>query len=124
LTYTERYFKEFLMGKLHEQLVKDLKSLSAVVSITIHDEKSETWVLEIIQGTLGSVSHGPAPSECSFVMDAATFEEIARGRYQPEQAFFEGRVNIEGNMEKALQVATALTEFCKSYPFEPKDDGK
>lgn len=124
MTYTERYFKEFLMGKLHEQLVKDLKSLSAVVSITIHDEKSETWVLEIIQGTLGSVSHGPAPSECSFVMDAATFEEIARGRYQPEQAFFEGRVNIEGNMEKALQVATALTEFCKSYPFEPKDDGK
>jgi hypothetical protein len=31
-------------------------------------------------------------------------------------------VNIEGNIEKGLQVATALSEFCKSYPFEPKDD--
>ncbi len=122
LTYTERYFEEFLMGKLHQQLVKDLKGLSTVVSLTIHDGETETWVLEITQGTLGSVSRGPAPSECSFVMDAATFEEIAKGRYQPQQAFFEGRVNIEGNMEKALQVATALTEFCKSYPFEPKDD--
>ena len=124
LTYTERYFEEFLMGKLHQQLVKDLKSLSAIVSLTIHGEKTEHWVLQITQGTLGSVCRGPAPSECSFVMDAATFEEIARGRYQPQQAFFEGRVNIEGNMEKALQVATALAEFCKSYPFEPKDDVK
>jgi putative sterol carrier protein len=109
------------MGKLHQQLVKGLEGLSSVVSLTIHDGKPETWVLEITQGTLNSVSRGPAPSECTFVMGAATFEEIARGRCQPQQAFFEGRVNVEGDMEKALQVATVLTEFCKSYPFEPID---
>jgi len=122
LRFTDRYFKEFLMSKVNQPLIPNLKNLSAVISMNIQDEKNSHWVLELKGGMLTAISQDSINAECSYQLDAATFEEIARGHYQPQQAFFDGRVNIQGNIEKGLQVATALSEFCKSYPFEPKDD--
>jgi nucleoside-diphosphate-sugar epimerase/putative sterol carrier protein len=120
--FTDCYFREFLPGKLNQQLIENLKNLSAVVSINIQDEKTSNWALEIKGGMLKAVSQDSLPVECRYLLDAETFEQIARGRLQPQQAFFDGRANIEGDMERALQVATALSEFCKSHPFDPEDD--
>jgi putative sterol carrier protein len=75
------------------------------------------WTLEIKQGMLLSISPDSAMAECSYWMNAATFEKVVRGVYRPEEAFFDGRINIQGNMEKGLKVAAALAEFCKTYPY-------
>ncbi len=120
--FTQRYFGEFLAGKVYQPLVENLKGLTAIISITIQGDNEEHWILEVRQGMLTSISHEARPSECTYLMDSTTFEDIARGRCRPEEAFFDGRVNIEGNIEKGLQVATALTQFLASYPFDPKDD--
>jgi thioester reductase-like protein len=118
--FIERYFEEFLMAKLDQPLVINLKNLSAVFSIHIQDGVDSHWVLEIKQGKLLSISPDSAMAECSYWMDPATFEKIVRGVYRPEEAFFDGRINIQGNMEKGLRVAAALAEFCKTYPYGEK----
>lgn len=124
LRFTERYFEEFLVSKLNQQLIQNLKNLTAVVSVNIQDEKNSKWVLEINQGMLTTISKNSLKPECSYLTDAATFEEIVKGNYQPQQAFFDGRGDIEGNIEKGLQVVTVLSEFFRLYPFKPKDDHK
>lgn len=43
--------------------------------------------------------------------DVSTFEDLIRGRQTAQQAFFEGRIEIEGNMEKALMLATLIEQF-------------
>jgi thioester reductase-like protein len=115
--FIERYFEEFLMAKLNQPLLVNLKNLNAVFSIHIQDEMNSHWTLEIKQGMLLSISPDSAMAECSYWMNAATFEKVVRGVYRPEEAFFDGRINIQGNMEKGLKVAAALAEFCKTYPY-------
>jgi predicted lipid carrier protein YhbT len=78
------------------------------------------WVLEVREGTLLSVSRNGSTAECSYVTDGPTFERIVRGLYPPEEAFFEGRVDIRGNMEKGLRMAAALSAFCTTFPYEEK----
>ena len=91
-------------------------------SIEIEGETNCRWVLEVKEGTLLSVSRNGAAAECSYVTDGATFERIVRGLYPPEEAFFEGRIDIRGNMEKGLRVAAVLSSFCTTYPYEEKRD--
>jgi hypothetical protein len=36
--------------------------------------------------------------------------------------FFDGDADIQGDIEKGLQVITALSEFFRSYPFNPGEE--
>jgi thioester reductase-like protein len=119
--FIERYFEEFLRTRLNKRSLKGLKSLNVTFLIQIQDEKASDWVLELRDGMLASISHNPAGVEWRFLTDVDTFKKIAKGLYPPEQAFFDGRVNIEGSVEKALQASATLSEFLKAFPYEEKD---
>ncbi len=118
--FSEKYFKEFLGARVNRPLLKNVRNLSAVFSIEIEGEMNSRWVLEVRDGTLLSVARNGSAPECSYVTDGATFERIVRGLYPPEEAFFEGRVDIRGDMEKGLRVAAALSAFCSTFPYEEK----
>ena len=45
--------------------------------------------------------------------DIATFEDVVQGRQDPQQAFFEERVTISGNLEIALKLATLFHQFLR-----------
>jgi len=122
--FTKKYFEDFLRSRLNNPSGKGLKRLTVTFAIQIQDENGSDWVLELNEGTLTSISHRPSEIEWRFLTDAETFQQIARGSYPPEQAFFEGRVNIEGNMEKALQASATLTEFLKNFPYEEKGNNE
>jgi nucleoside-diphosphate-sugar epimerase/predicted lipid carrier protein YhbT len=111
------YFEVFLAQWTHQNLLPDLKKLSARFSIAIADHADAVWSLEIHEGVLTSISRHGGTSDCSFVMDSATFLEIAAGRVPPQRAFFAGRVRITGNVELGLKVATVLAKFFLEYPF-------
>ena len=118
--FVEKYFEEFLATRLNLPSQKRLKNLTGTFLIQIQDETASDWVLELREGMLTSISHDPAGIEWRFLTDADTFKKIVKGLYPPEQAFFDGRVNIEGNMEKALQASATLCEFLKNFPYEEK----
>jgi len=113
----QEYFEVFLAERTNQNLLPDLKRLSARCAISIKDKPGSTWLLDLQQGVLRSISRHGTGSECSFAVDSATFLEIAAGRLPPQRAFFTGRVRITGNIELGLRVATVLAKFFLQYPF-------
>jgi thioester reductase-like protein len=120
--FADKYFKEFLVGRINRPLLQNVRNLSAVFSIEIQDDVHSRWVLELRDGRLLSISQNGSTPECSYVLDGPTFEKIVKGFYPPDEAFFDGRVEIRGNIEIGLHVAAAFSEFCSTFPYEEKSN--
>jgi thioester reductase-like protein/predicted lipid carrier protein YhbT len=113
----QQYFEDFLTHKMHEQLIPDLKRLSASCRIIVQDMADHAWALKIEQGRLEQISRNGLACECSFTVDRETFGEIVSGRLAPQKAFFLRQVEINGDMEIGLKLATVLAQFFKQWPF-------
>jgi nucleoside-diphosphate-sugar epimerase/putative sterol carrier protein len=120
LTVVEKYFDDFLAGKMNKQLLPDLRKLSAAFRIVLKEKPDTHWTLAINQGILTKVSKNGEVYECSFVVDRNIFAEITSGRIAPQQAFFKKQVDIEGNIETGLKLVTVLASFFRKYPYNTK----
>lgn len=114
----ERYFEEFLANKIHERLLPDLRRLSASFRIVIKGRPKMSWSLAIEKGVLTSISRNGMACQCSFIVDGDAFGQITAGRLTPQQAFFRKRINIKGNIETGLKLATVLAVFFRKFPYE------
>jgi thioester reductase-like protein len=115
------YFGRFLAGKMHQHLLQDLRGLTATCRIHITLNPAEFWSLRIDQGRLEQISQNGLDSQCTFVTDGATFEQIVSGRLAPQQAFFRKKVEITGNMETGMKLATVLAAFFRKHPYPEGD---
>ena len=50
--------------------------------------------------------------------DAPTFAAVVRGRETPQEAFFDRRIEVEGDVEKALKLAVLFGHFAREFPYE------
>jgi predicted lipid carrier protein YhbT len=75
-------------------------------------------------GILTGVSKNGLVPECGYDTDISTFKAVVSGTCPPQKAFFEGRGEIFGDVEKGLQVITALGAFFTRYPYDPEHRGK
>jgi len=50
----------------------------------------------------------PTEPHCTITLDASLYEELRRGAIDAESAFLSGRVALEGDMQKAMQLAVAI----------------
>lgn len=112
------YFEEFLPGILGKLLIEDLESLSTCFEIVVTDADEPPWRLAIERGRLVHVGHaGPEPV-CRFLLDRETLLEVVRARRRPAEAFFERRIELEGDMEMGLKLSTVLEPFFARFPYE------
>jgi predicted lipid carrier protein YhbT len=117
-TAYRRYFREFLPSILGQRLIEDLRGLDACVEIRVRDQGDPPWRLAIASGRLVSVGpDGPEPV-CRFSLDVATMLEVVSARCLPAQAFFDKRIDIEGDMETGLMLSTVLEPFFRRFPFD------
>ena len=120
----ERYFSEFLADKMHKQLLPNLKNLSATCRIVVQDAAapahSQSWSLSITEGRLERISQDGEVCQCTFYLAGDTFASIVGGEVTPQQAFFQRNVNIEGDMEVGLKLATVLAAFFRKWPYKPQ----
>jgi predicted lipid carrier protein YhbT len=114
----QRYFEDFLVEKMNQQLLPNLRSLSATCRINVEDV-GRSWALKIEQGQLVKISHNSMDCQCSFLVNFDTFCRIVSGRLVPQKAFFKRKVDIQGDMETGLKLATVLTEFFQKWPYQP-----
>lgn len=114
----ERYFDDFLAEKMNKQLLPNLRSLSATCRINVEDVGC-SWALKIEQGRLVKISHNSMNCQCSFLVNYDTFCRIVSGRLVPQKAFFKRKVDIQGDMETGLKLATVLAEFFQKWPYHP-----
>jgi predicted lipid carrier protein YhbT len=112
-----RYFTEFLPTIIGRLLLEDLRELSDCFEIVVTDDAAPPWRLEIEAGRLVHVGHdGPAPA-CRFSLDAATLAEVVAARRTPADAFFDKRIELEGDVERGLVLSTVLEPFFHRFPF-------
>ena len=115
--YAHAYFTEFLPTKMDQQLIENLKTLNACFTITITNAPNDRWRIQIKEGRLVGLQNDTGPVECSFETSATAFRKVAEGRLSPQKAFFERQIEITGDIEKALKVAAALSQFFVAFPF-------
>jgi thioester reductase-like protein/predicted lipid carrier protein YhbT len=114
----EDYFSVFLADKMHRRLLTDPRHLSATCRICVSDVPRKNWSLELKDGCLENVSLNGLAYQCTFFMDGETFTEITSGRLSPRKAFFLRKVDIEGDINMGLKLATVLAAFFRKFPYQ------
>lgn len=111
------YFESFLPALRGQLLIPGLHSLSCVLGVSLGEAPEEQWRLVIASGRLMEIAPDVTGADCVFHLDRETLLAIAAGVLGPDQAFFEMRVEIEGNVVLGLQLSTVLEPFFRTHPY-------
>lgn len=111
------YFESFLPGLLHRSLLEGLQHLTCSIAYRVLEAPEAAWRIEIEEGRLKSVIRNGTSPVCCYVCDAETLLDIISGREPPQEAFFDLRVEIEGDIEWGLRLSTVLESFFQRYPY-------
>ena len=102
---------------MNQPLLPKLRKLSVTFRIVLQQPVTKAWTLAIQDGMLISVQHGELAAQCGFRLKPETFLQIAAGKLSPQMAFFKRQVDIEGEIDTGLKLATVLAEFFQRYPY-------
>jgi thioester reductase-like protein len=91
--------------------------LNLTVSLDLRGPGGGQWSCKWTAGNLVSVSRGMAEEAAvTYHTDTATFDAVVNGRQTPQDAFFDQRIEITGDMETALKLATLFGQFLREFP--------
>lgn len=114
---TRGYFEAFLPALRGELLIPDLHSLDCTLGVRIEEQTDAAWTLGVQSGRLEVVTAGLENAECVFCLDTVTLLAVVAGALAPDKAFFDLRIEIEGDVALGLQLSTVLAPFFRQYPF-------
>ena len=91
-------------------LAKALPS-GMIFVLDVRGREGGTWSCHCDNGRV-AVEHGLAKgATVTYRLESTTLEQLIRGSQTAQQAFFAGRIDIDGDMEKALKMAMLIEEF-------------
>jgi thioester reductase-like protein len=112
--YVERVFPEQARRWRLARAVR----LDLVVGLDVRGQGGGQWTCRWTAGELRSVTRGLEDhAAVVYHTDTATFDAILHGRLSPQQAFFEQRLTIWGEMETALKLVVLFTQFLEEHPY-------
>ena len=112
------YFEELMFGRVNMSPLPRIESLGIVIRFDIIGQNAGSWTIVVEGGILKGISRNypdllnkdvalnPA---CIFRLDGRTFMSIVRREITPQQAFYEKKVQIEGDMALALKMNVLVT---------------
>ena len=112
------YFESYLPGLQGQLLISGLKSLSCALGVVIDDLDAGGWTLVVEAGRLSTIVRGITGATAVFRLDVRTLLDIATGVLPPDKAFFDLRIEIEGDVALGLQLSTVLEPFFRQFPFQ------
>lgn len=116
------YFEELMFGRVNMSPLPKIESLGIVIRFDIVGQNAGSWTIVVEGGILKGISRNSFDPEsqqgnseplsedvvlnpaCIFRLDGSTFMSIVRREITPQQAFFEKKVQIEGDMALALKM--------------------
>lgn len=113
--YLEQFFPESARQSVLSRIPLDI-----TLGLDIRGPGGGRWSFRRSSGELMQVRRDLDPSaQVVYRMDTATFEAIVQCRQTPQEAFFAQRIEIEGDIEKALTLATLFEDFTRKFPYGP-----
>ncbi len=112
------YHKNHLSPKLGQQLLQGREDVNAHFNLEVFGGNTGRISVTIKDGAISSVqkTHDSRASVL-FCIDHYSFAKIIAGHLSPVPAFLDGRVDIEGNVEEGLRLASILTDFFSLHPY-------
>jgi predicted lipid carrier protein YhbT len=99
-----------LMDDAHQKLVaqKDAAlSIGAVYKFILSGDAGGTWIMNLKDDV--GVTEGDGDAGCTISMDAADYVDMREGRSDPQQLFFQGKLQVDGDIGLAMKLQS-LTE--------------
>jgi thioester reductase-like protein len=111
--YVEQFFPESVARSVLSRLPVDV-----TLGLDVRGAGGGRWTLRLRPGEPVEVRRG-ATSAAPIVyrLSPETFEAIVRGRETPQEAFFGRRIEVLGDVEKALKLAVLFGEFVRECPY-------
>ncbi len=95
-----------------------MPSLTCTVEFRIQGEDGGDWNVSVREGWIEGIARGTvADATARVTLSASTFLDIARGLVDHRQAFFEGRIEIEGDVGLVLQASSMIPILRARFPF-------
>lgn len=99
-------------------MLEDLKEVTCCVEIVVTDLSDPPWRLRIEAGILTYVGQEGAEPECRYRLELDALIDVITAVCTPQEAFFEMRVDIEGDIKRGLEVSTVLEGFFARFPLK------
>jgi thioester reductase-like protein len=114
------FLERFLPRQARESALLRAVALDLTWALDIQGPGGGQWSCRWERGELAEVRRGlDAGAAVTFQTDGATFGELIRGRQAPQEAFFEGRVQIAGDVETGLKLVGLFAQFLVESPYQP-----
>ncbi|MBS7224259.1 MAG: SCP2 sterol-binding domain-containing protein [Clostridiaceae bacterium] len=102
---------EQLIGKVYNRLKdKDFSGTQGKLAIEVNLSGKITGVfyIEILNGVLSVMPYEYIDRDAAISITMTNFDKILTGKLNPQVAFAEGKLKIEGNVDKVLLLAELL----------------
>jgi thioester reductase-like protein/putative sterol carrier protein len=114
------YVEDVFPAAMRRSRVARAAGLDVAVALEVSGPGGGQWTCEWIGGNLASVRRGLREgAEVRYRTDPATFDDVIRGRQSPQEAFFARRIEVEGDVEKALKLAVLFGHILAENPVDP-----
>jgi thioester reductase-like protein len=115
------YIEEIFPARARQSSLGLAASLEVVVGIDVRGPGGGQWTCRWSAGELANVGRGLSPeADIIYHFDADTFDDLILGRQSPPDAFFAKRIDVDGDVEKALKLAVLFGRFLT----EPQDQAQ
>src|SRR5262249_29617974 len=107
----------------HSSLARAIP-FDVVFGLDVHGPGGGKWSCHWTGGRGLEVRGGlTAAAALTYRTNLAVFDALVRGRQSPHRAFFDGDVQIDGDVEKALVLAPLIEQFLTENPYRPPGQG-
>jgi nucleoside-diphosphate-sugar epimerase len=111
--YVERFFPESAAGSALARVPVDV-----TLGLEVRGPGGGGWIVRLRPGEPAEVGRGQVSGiPIVYRTDVATFEAVVRGRQTPQEAFFSRRIEVVGDVEKALKLAVLFGQFVREFPY-------
>ncbi|KAG5330124.1 HSDL2 protein, partial [Acromyrmex heyeri] len=84
----------------------------AIYQFNVKGKESGVWFLDLKNGKGATGKGEPSqPADATLTMDSENFFAMFSGKLKPVSAFMTGKLNISGNMQKAMKLEKLMTSL-------------
>lgn len=115
------FFENYLVSAVSSSRIKKIKNLNLQILFQVTGNQGGNWVCQIQNGDVQSVHRVNIPPDSvqvSYRADHCVFIEIITGMISTRDAFFEQKIQITGDIEKALLLSVMLEDILQEIPYK------
>jgi nucleoside-diphosphate-sugar epimerase len=105
------YLEVILPTRIGRSRLAEVLPSGLIFVLDVHGRGGGCWICRCGERTLSVLRGAGAEAAFAYRMEASTLDNLIRGRQTPQQAFQEGHIQIDGDMEKALKMAMLIERF-------------